>query len=193
MEEKLIFDTESKKLKITQEYEILKLVPETDPILSKVMPKYVFGDAVKTDKLLGDLITTCKHYNGFGLAANQCGIETSIIVVGFAENYWCLINPEIVYQSTETSMNMEGCLSFPGLVLSVDRPKEIIVKYQNSLGEEKKETYVGLTARIIQHEINHLNGITFIDKVKPLALKMGLKKRDKNFKKAAREIVNQIR
>ena len=187
--EKLIFDTSVNKVQVEQKYEILKLVPETDPILFRQMPKYVFTDAVKLDKLLGDLMTTVKHYKAFGLAANQCGIETSIITVGYGEMYFCLINPEIIYESEETEIQPEGCLSYPGMVISIERPKHIIVKYQNSIGEWKEDNFSSLTARCIRHEIDHINGKTFISRAKPLALKNALKKREKTFKKYARQVV----
>jgi peptide deformylase len=187
--EKLVFDTESKKVNIEQKYEILKFVPEGDEILRQTMPKYTFNDVIATDKLIGDMITTCKEFNGFGLAANQVGYESSVFVFGYGEKYNAMFNPEIISCSMHDQIGPEGCLSFVGLVLNIKRPNEIVVRYQDALGKFHTSTFTGLTARVISHEIDHLNGIVFTGRAKPLALQNGLKKRNKHFKRFARSVV----
>ena len=77
----------------------------------------------------------------------------------------------------------EGCLSFPLLGLHISRPTQIDVKYQDFNGEEHTKTFNGISARIFQHELDHLNGIVYTSRTKPLALQMSLRKRDKLVKK----------
>jgi peptide deformylase len=98
--------------------------------------------------------------NGIGLAANQVGILKRIIIVSDEGNIRVMINPEIVEFSENTCMMEEGCLSIPETYLPISRAENIKVKYRDLKGKPHFETYSGLTARIIQHEIDHLDGIT---------------------------------
>ena len=92
-------------------------------------------------------------------------------------------NPKITWKSEEVVHMMEGCLSFPFLGLMITRPKEIEVEYQDYMGETKQTKFTGLSARCFQHELDHQNGIVYTDKVKPLALQQGMKKRNKIMRK----------
>lgn len=119
------------------------------------------------------MIEIIKENQGIGLAAPQVGILKRIIVVDFDNNLKIFINPEILKKSKEKEIFEEGCLSFPGLFLKIKRPKEIEIKAQDLNGQEIKMKLNGLTARIFQHEVDHLDGILFIDRVgkfKKLAL-----------------------
>ena len=132
-------------------------------------------------EFVSEMISVMQLGKGIGLAANQIGITKRIFVMG-AENLegfptpFAVVNPEIIGVSEETSLYKEGCLSFPGLFLSVNRPKEILVKYQNEKGEWFQSTMNGLIARCFQHELDHLNGICFVEKVSKLKLKLAMGK-----------------
>lgn len=195
MSEMITIDT-SKPTAIKVELgNVLELVPETCPSLKKPTLEFVFDEnsLKEAETISNDLIKTLKNNKAFGLAANQCGIPYSALAFGYGEQFFTMFNPKIVYASEETVMMQEGCLSFPFLVLNVNRPNKIKVEFQDSKGLKLTQPFEGLSARIIQHEIDHLNGITFDTLAKPLALKAGIKKRDKNMKRYARAIVSQRR
>tara|TARA_R110000868_G_scaffold223073_1_gene474879 strand:- start:43 stop:375 length:333 start_codon:yes stop_codon:yes gene_type:complete len=107
------------------------------------------------------MISSMKSADGVGLSAPQVGILKRIIIVMVNEEPKVMINPEIISDVQETCIMEEGCLSFPGKYLSITRPESVTVKYRNLAGHPMLETYDGLTARIIYHEIDHLEGIVF--------------------------------
>lgn len=110
------------------------------------------------------MVDTMNANNGVGLAANQVGILKRIVVIKDGEEDKVMINPEIVEYSQEICDMKEGCLSIPDTFLDIQRPETIKVKYRNMKGKPQFETYYGLTSRIIQHEIDHLDGIVMVDK-----------------------------
>ena len=184
MSDTLIFNTEDAvqndgKYKITK-VEIFGLVPETDPILSEVMPQFDFdAPPVDPNAFASSLVESCRQYNGYGLSANQCGFRYRVFVMGAGDEFVAMFNPEIVAADSQTGMMVEGCLSFPALGLNVSRPLGVVVKYQDYTGETKTTNLTGLSARVFQHELDHMNGIVYTKRAKPLALQMGLKKRGK--------------
>ena len=110
------------------------------------------------------MIDTMNANNGVGLAGNQVGILKRIIVIKDDEDTKVMINPEIVeFSETVCDMN-EGCLSIPDTFLDIKRPETVKVKYRDIKGKPHFETYSGLTSRIIQHEIDHLDGIVMVNK-----------------------------
>ena len=156
------------------------MVDESDPILRERIEEFDFENPpVDPNVFASTLVETCREHNGFGLSANQCGFRHRVFVMGAAEEYVAFFNPKIVASSAEESLLTEGCLSFPALALKILRPQKIEVEYQDFLGEKHTGTFDGLTAHIFQHELDHLNGICYTDRAKPMALKMGLKKRGK--------------
>jgi len=108
---------------------------------------------------------TMSEKDGIGLAANQIGILKRIVVIADKEGPLILINPEIIEKSWLKNIMEEGCLSVPGVFGTVKRHKKITVAAINSRGETLKLKAEGMLARVIQHEIDHLDGILFIDKV----------------------------
>ena len=172
-------------------YEPYKLVSEDDPILKQVMPEFDFNSDVDPKELANRLQETAKRHRAFGVAAPQCGLPYRVLSMGAEDEYMTLFNPEIVNSSQETSHLDEGCLSFPFLILGISRSKTVTVKFQTETGENKIFTLDGMSARIVQHEIDHLNGITFESVAKPLALKMGLKKKEKRMKQWAKTVLSQ--
>ena len=134
---------------------------------------------VNPNEFASTLVETCKVKGGFGLAANQCGYALRVFVMGAENEFIACFNPKIISSSMEQSMIAEGCLSFPMLALKVSRPKEIQVEYCDWNGKKHEATFSGITSHIFQHELDHINGICYTERSKPMALKMGLKKRGK--------------
>ncbi len=116
--------------------------------------------------LIEQMKKTMKQNNGVGLAAIQIGEPTRIIVCEIDDKFYTFINPEIIKSFSETLAMEEGCLSLPNMYGEVERPKKIILKAINFDGKKIKIKAFGLLARVIQHEIDHLDGILFIDKAK---------------------------
>jgi peptide deformylase len=94
----------------------------------------------------------------------------------------CCFNPEIIEESEEIILMEEGCLSYPGLFVKIKRPKTIKVKFADHTGEYKTETFDGITARCFLHELDHMNGINFLQRANSIHRKQALKKMKKNQK-----------
>jgi peptide deformylase len=140
-------------------------------------------------KLIGDMFETMYAEDGVGLAAPQIGIGLRVIVVDPREDDvepFAFINPEIIEVSAETERGEEGCLSLPGLKELVERPVRVVAQGLDAEGRPKRIEADGLLARILQHEVDHLNGVLFIDRVTPLKRRMLLKKWEKTKPERAR-------
>lgn len=121
-------------------------------------------------QLLKEMLQTMYSQNGIGLAAPQIGIHKQIIVIDCQPDNpntppLILINPEIKKISKDLCVMEEGCLSIPNVFLDVVRPRSIDVVYKDEFGKQKKMKAMGLLARVIQHEMDHLNGVLFVDRV----------------------------
>lgn len=115
--------------------------------------------------------------NGIGLAANQVDIDAQMFVMGDNKNNSSiLINPVVLQHSEEAIIDVEGCLSFPNIFVQVKRPKEILVEYYDENLEKKRNHIKGYSVKVFLHEWDHLQGITFKDRVSPLKWKMANKK-----------------
>lgn len=143
---------------------IYKIGDETLRKISNPVTK--FND-IRLNMLLRDMAETMYKANGIGLAAPQIGITRRIAVVDVSEErneLLELINPEIIEKSGMCQMQ-EGCLSVPARQGVVSRPEKITLKYQTRKGEEKLLQADGILARCIQHELDHLDGILYVDKM----------------------------
>lgn len=151
---------------------------EGDEILRK-KSKEVEEIDEKVVALVQDMLETMHKYNGVGLAAVQVGVLKRIIVIDTYEpgEQFVLINPEIIKIKGEQTVE-EGCLSFPNKFGKIVRPAEVTVKALNEKGEKIKLTAKELLAQAICHEIDHLNGELFIDKIIPGSLEI-IKPEDK--------------
>ncbi|MDO5022564.1 MAG: peptide deformylase [Eubacteriales bacterium] len=114
---------------------------------------------------LRDMAETMYDANGIGLAAPQIGIKRRMVVVDVGEGLMEFINPEIISSSEETDETAEGCLSVPGRRGMVVRPKRIKLKAKDRYGEDFTLEADGLLARCIQHELDHLDGVLYVDKM----------------------------
>lgn len=138
---------------------------EEDTILRK-KSKIVKIIDEKTRILLDDMADTMYQANGVGLAAPQIGVLKRLAVIDIGEGLVKLVNPVIIEQSGE-QQDMEGCLSVPDISGEVIRPQKVRIKAQNENGDYFEMEGTGLLARAFCHELNHLDGILFIDKTVP--------------------------
>lgn len=136
--------------------------------------------------LINRLKMTMKLFGGIGLSANQCGVSERVFVIGTDQFQITCINPKIVSESANKVKDNEGCLSFPGLFCKIERPESIVVEFTTETGERKTMEMSGITARCFQHELEHLNGVSFISKVGPVALQLARQKQQKIIKKVKR-------
>lgn len=153
---------------------IREIVTLPDPVLRKKARKITdFGPELQT--LVDDMVETMRQAPGVGLAATQVGIQLQLIVVEYREQdeeqeseeppkLYTIVNPEIIRVSDEQEMGTEGCLSIPGFVGDVERPLAITLKGVNRRGKPVRIKADGWLARIFQHEVDHLNGVLFIDR-----------------------------
>lgn len=143
---------------------ILKIVTEGDPVLRE-QAKPISKITKRIKKLAKDMLDTMYNANGVGLAAPQVGISERIVVIDIGKGPIVLINPEIIATQGEEK-DTEGCLSIPGRNEYVTRAAHVKVSALNLDGDMVKIEGSGLLARALQHEIDHLNGILFIDYLK---------------------------
>jgi len=163
-----------------------------DPRLKKTAPQLPdLSDDLR--RLADDMLETMYAAPGIGLAAPQVGVDTRLIVLdcvkeeGAALRPLAMFNPEVVAKSDEISTYEEGCLSIPDQYADVERPAEVTVRWIDRNGAEQQEDFDGLWATCVQHEIDHLNGILFIDYLTPLKRQLITRKMVKLKKDRARE------
>ena len=188
-EEFLVFDTEADTKPIREEkLHPLPILKDSHPILRKKIEEFDVTNITQPEiqKFIKNLKITKDAYGGLGLSANQVGISFRMFVMGHGETTFVCINPKITEKSEETERLDEGCLSSPGLKLMVERHKKITVEYFNEEAQKVQTQFEGLTAQVYQHELDHLDGIEYTDRVKPLALKMAREKQAKLIKKITR-------
>ena len=146
------------------------IVTHPAPVLRKKAHKVTnFGPEFQT--LVDDMVETMRAAPGVGLAAPQVGEPFQLIVVEYGEKeedeqpkLFVLANPEIIRSASETEVGTEGCLSIPGFVGDVERPVGVTIRGLNRRGKPMRLKTNGWLARIIQHEVDHLNGVLFIDR-----------------------------
>lgn len=134
-------------------------------------------------KQMDMMLKTMYEAPGIGLAANQVGLLNRVIVMDIAQREEpetrvpiVMANPEIIWESEEPSVWEEGCLSIPGQYAEVQRPLEVRVKYLDYNGKQQEQVFEGLGSHCVQHEIDHLNGVLFIDHLSTLKRNMLLKR-----------------
>jgi peptide deformylase len=136
--------------------------------------------------LVAKLKMTMKLYNGIGLSANQCGIFQRVFVIGTEHFQIACINPKVVAKSEELSRDNEGCLSFPGMFLKVERPTWVDAEFYDETGAFKQIRLEGLTAKCFLHELDHMNGVKFVEHAGPLAVQMARQRQGKLVKQLVR-------
>jgi peptide deformylase len=143
----------------------MKILEYPNETLRKVSEKVADPTSVKTKQLILNMTKTLRSNNGLGLAAPQVGENLQICVIEIENELFVLINPEIKSLSKEKIPSQEGCLSFPNKYLDLERHKRVKVKATDTNGKKQMIRARGLLARVIQHEIDHLNGVLIVDRV----------------------------
>ena len=167
---------------------ICELVKETDPFLKKKPEVFNFeSPQVDPEKLSAQLVENMIHHEGLGLSANQIGIPVQAFSMLMDENALVVFNPEILEWDEETTYMKEGCLSFPGLWIAIERAKSVAIKFQVFDGEEQAGSMTDLSARIFQHESEHMDGDLFTDNVNNFKLKSAMRKRNLFLRKLKKE------
>lgn len=170
-------------------YDII-IVP--DPVLkAKARPVETVDDALRAQ--MDRMLATMYEAPGIGLAANQVGLLNRVLVMDIAQREEstasrrpiCMVNPQIVWESEEPSIWEEGCLSIPGQYAEVERPKAVRVKYLNYEGRPEEAQFENLGSHCVQHEIDHLNGVLFVDHLSALKRNMLMRK----LQKAQKEVM----
>jgi len=186
-----IFTIDTEEGIVKQKEEVVEPLPlfnEDYPMLLQKIPEYDVSRLPNPvlGKLIKRLKMTMKLHGGIGLSANQCGVFERVFVIGANDAVWACINPKIINASPDLIRDKEGCLSFPGLALNVERHSWVEAEFINEECKVVQMRFEGLTARCYQHELDHMDGIRFTNHVKPLALQMAKKQQKKLIKKIMR-------
>jgi len=146
---------------------ILEIIVQPNPILRKKSKEVNLKEISGRDfsRLVSAMEKTMLEADGAGLSAPQIGKNIRLAVVNSKDGPICLINPKITKKSWAKELGQEGCLSIPGIFGAVKRHKKITVAYYDRAGAKIKQIAQGMMARVMQHEIDHLDGILFIDKL----------------------------
>lgn len=155
----------------------MKILKYPHPFLfEKVKPVIEFNDSLES--LGNEMLKTMKENNGVGLAANQVGVDKRIFVMQCADDKpaYIFINPVIKNKSDETQSQDEGCLSVPSIYAPVQRAKVVTLSWTDIKGVNHEETFDGLESVCVQHELEHLDGIVFIQKLPPARKTMAMNK-----------------
>ena len=158
----------------------MELIKAPNEFLEKQVKPFDFEN-MDAEKISKDMIDTMLKYKGIGLASNQVGLDAQIFVMG-EEKPITVINPIITEVGPERVEMEEGCLSFPGLYFKVKRPAVVSVQYLDTKQKECIIKLEGFHARVFLHEFDHLQGITFDQRVSKLRLEMAKKKQEKLLK-----------
>lgn len=151
-----------------------------DPILKARSRPVAEADMRQVRDLLPRMFTSMYRAPGIGLAAPQVGVRLQFVIVDLMPddkpNPMALINPEVVAQSDELATREEGCLSLPGQYADVTRPARVTVRYTDADGAKRQVEAEGLLAACLQHEIDHLDGVLFVDHLSALKRNMILRR-----------------
>jgi peptide deformylase len=143
----------------------MELVNKNDPILSQPCESFDFTNPpFDPIEFAHEMMKFMYENNGLGLAANQIGVPYRIFAMrGAPENFVCF-NPKTVGTSLDTIVLEEGCLTYPGLLVKVKRPSMVRVRFNTPNGQIETRQFIGMSARVFQHEMDHLNGIKFFER-----------------------------
>lgn len=169
-----------------KQFKPYQLVEQNDPILTTKVKDFDFSDpTLDSAEIASRLVETAKYHRVYGIAANQCGLNHRVFVAGSDDNFVAFYNPVLISSDSEILMQ-ESDLSNMGLLLHVKRPKSIVLQYQDYDGETKLVQFEGLTARIVQQNLDRINGVDFKSKVSPLILERAKKALNKKVKRFVR-------
>ena len=158
----------------------MNIVKFPNEILRERMPEFDFQNpSHDPEQLEKDMLDKMLQFDGIGLAANQVGIRARVFVMGSRANPekgMAFFNPEVIANTEEVKYLEEGCLSFPGIYVKIKRPTKIKARWQNAKGEFMEGIFEDYECKCFLHELDHLEGIVFQDRVSPLKWALGVKK-----------------
>jgi peptide deformylase len=162
---------------------MLKIVKFPNPILRTATVDWDFNNPpTDAETLEKEMVNAMLAYDGIGLAATQVGLPYRVFTMGYRgdpESAQAFFNPQVVATVDELEDLEEGCLSFPGVYVNIKRPKKILARWQNSKGEWQESEFDGYNCKCFLHELDHLEGIVFQDRVSTLKWAMAVKKTKK--------------
>ena len=169
---------------------MMELLPLNHPMLKVPPTEFTAWDEAED---IGEMIFTRQQaIGGVGLSANQVGLNYRMFTMGIKKDKWIMFNPELVSVSEEQVKMEEGCLSAPGIMLTVWRPEKCTISYQNADQEIVMEEFDGLWARVALHEYDHMLGQNFLMRVSKLQLDRAIKKVKKQQRKIKRIKEEQV-
>jgi peptide deformylase len=157
------------------------------------VPSFPAGDAPYRRMVSDHMQALCSSHKGQGIAANQITLNAAVFVTHIQKDMVTMFNPEIMEISKDSVLMSEGCLSDPGLYLKISRPDMIMASWEDELGERSQATLYGMDCRVFLHEMDHLQGIMFSDRVGATKLKMARTKQAKLMNRAAERIINSMK
>lgn len=186
----LVFDTTSPTKVVEEKIQQLDVLVEGNPALSVVQEDFDVNNILESDvqTIIKRMKYTMLKAGALGLAANQVGIKMKMFVIGTTQFQMACFNPVVLESVGPKVPCKEGCVSFPGLFMTVPRYEKIRVQYYNETGQLVDTWIDGVTAQCFQHELDHLYGICYTSYAKPLALKMAKQKQAKLIKKIMRKM-----
>jgi len=153
------------------EYEILSLVDKHDSILRIPTEEFNFENPQMSPGYIAmSIIETMQKKGGMGLSANQVGLPYRVCAINMGKENWVMFNPRITFKSAIRSTLKEGCLSYPGLFLTIGRAEFVTVEFQALNGQKIVRSFEGIVSTCVQHEIDHLDGIFYTQLVSPIVL-----------------------
>ena len=155
------------------------ILPCDHPLLSQQMPKFDFENP-PTDpiQLAYDLVVSMRTHRGIGLSANQIGLPYRVFAMEAVPAIVCF-NPVLIDVSEEKIALEEGCLSFPGLGIKIKRPRHIKVRYTEPNGNVVTKKFTGMAARCFLHELDHMNGVKYIERASFIQKEIAMKRQKK--------------
>ena len=163
---------------------IYKLLEPEHKLLLHPLPEITAETEPESrQELLDNMVETMKHYGGIGLSANQVGLPIRMFLFGDNENYVPCFNPRIISTSEKKIPIEEGCLTYPGLFVKIFRPESVTATFEDENRELHEETFTGLMARVVLHEMDHMDGIDFQTRAGKMALDIAKRKRLRGVRK----------
>ena len=162
----------------------MQLIKHPNPILKQVAEHWDFEKDTGAKELEVNMVQLMIESGGIGLAANQVGLLKRVFAIHLKDQVpFCMFNPYILHGDNNLISEDEGCLSFPGLFFKVPRHNNITVGYVDRQGNKRIIELTGIDSRCFQHELDHLDGVCFIEHISPLKLALAKKKLLKKRKK----------
>ena len=158
----------------------MKLIKYPNLVLTQEAVEWDFENDISAEEVADQLIELMVASNGIGLAANQVGLLKRVFAIKLVDKEpIVMFNPRVISESADVVSHEEGCLSFPNLWLEIKRPRQIESEYFDKQGNSCTITLSGIDCRCFLHELDHLNGVCFTEKISPLKLALAKKKQQK--------------